>query len=133
MSIDGSESDDESKLSTQKRKAKDHKMQGMKAELKHLLSQPLIAKGVSTRYITSGSRSVVDDLLAGDREYHNSNLRSVILINRCVVNDSMLGMKKAEAGSEMTIAKKKKRSQPKSTAVKQEEFDSEWKGISIKS
>ncbi|KAF5310717.1 hypothetical protein D9619_008153 [Psilocybe cf. subviscida] len=108
-----SESDNESKLSTQKRKAKDHKMQAMKAELKHLLSQPLIAKGVSARYITSGSRSIVDDLLAGD------------------LNDSMLGMKKAEAGSEMTITKKRK-PQPKSTAVKQEEFDSEWKGISTK-
>jgi ATP-dependent RNA helicase DDX24/MAK5 len=132
MSVAGSESDDESKLSTQKRKAKDHKMQGMKAELKQLLSQPLIAKGVSTRYITSGSRSIVDDLLAGDRECHESNLQSTILINHSAVNDSMLGMKKAEAGSEMTIAKKKKKSQPKTTAVKQEEFDSEWKGISAK-
>ena len=44
-------------------------MASMKAELKHLLSQPLIAQGISTRYITSGSRPVVDDLLAGNCEF----------------------------------------------------------------
>lgn len=44
-------------------------MAGMKAELKHLLSQPLIARGVSARYITSGSRPIVDDLLAGECEF----------------------------------------------------------------
>ena len=43
-------------------------MAALKAELKRLLSQPLIAKGISTRYITSGSRPIVDDLLAGERE-----------------------------------------------------------------
>lgn len=63
-----SDSDDETKLSNQKRKAKDAKMAALKAELKRLLSQPLIAKGILTRYITSGSRSIVDDLLAGERE-----------------------------------------------------------------
>jgi ATP-dependent RNA helicase DDX24/MAK5 len=65
FSLSISESDNENKLSTQKRKAKDGKMQGMKAELKYLLSQPLIAKGVIKNYITSGSTSIVDDLLAG--------------------------------------------------------------------
>jgi len=53
-------------------------MQGMKVELKRLLSQPLLAKGISARYITSGSRPIVDDLLAGEREClsfeHISNL-----------------------------------------------------------
>ena len=43
-------------------------MQNMKSELKHLLSRPLLAKGISARYITSGSRPIVDDLLAGERE-----------------------------------------------------------------
>jgi ATP-dependent RNA helicase DDX24/MAK5 len=67
--FDYSDSDDEEKISNQKRKAKDGAMVRMKAELKHLLSQPLIARGISTRYITSGSRRIVDDLLAGNREY----------------------------------------------------------------
>lgn len=64
-----SESDDETKLSTQKRKAKDYKMQSMKAELKHLLAQPLLARGVIKNYITSGSVSIVDDLIAGNRAF----------------------------------------------------------------
>ncbi|KAG5633282.1 hypothetical protein DXG03_006603, partial [Asterophora parasitica] len=58
--------DDEDKLANQKRKAKDAKNAALKAELKHLLSQPLIASGVSAKYITSGSRPIVDDLIAGE-------------------------------------------------------------------
>lgn len=69
-----SDSDDEDKISTQKRKAKDRQMANMKAELRELLSQPLIARGISTRYITSGSRPIVDDLLAGEREYFSNYL-----------------------------------------------------------
>lgn len=38
----------------------------LKAELKHLLTQPLIMQGVSTRYITSGSNPMVDNLIAGE-------------------------------------------------------------------
>ncbi|KAH9478349.1 ATP-dependent RNA helicase MAK5 [Psilocybe cubensis] len=108
-----SESDDDDKLSTRKRKAKDQKMAAMKAELKHLLSQPLIAKGVSTRYITSGSKPIVDDLLAGG------------------FNETMVGLKKAEAGSELTKAKKKKPAivAKPLAAVKKEEMEEEWGGI----
>lgn len=40
----------------------------LKNELSHLLSQPLVARGVSTKYITSGSRTVVDDIVAGTSE-----------------------------------------------------------------
>ena len=40
----------------------------MKAELKHLLAQPLIAPGISPRYITSGTNPVVDGLIAGECE-----------------------------------------------------------------
>jgi ATP-dependent RNA helicase DDX24/MAK5 len=35
----------------------------LKGELNELLRQPLMARGVSAKYPTSGSRSVVDDLL----------------------------------------------------------------------
>ncbi|KAJ7682954.1 P-loop containing nucleoside triphosphate hydrolase protein [Mycena rosella] len=59
---------DEEKPSNQKRKAKDLKNANLKAELKRLLAQPLVARGVSTRYITSGSRPIVDDLIAGECE-----------------------------------------------------------------
>ena len=50
----------------QKKKIQNAKTTDLKAELKNLLSQPLISKGISTRYITSGSRSIVDDLVAGE-------------------------------------------------------------------
>ena len=41
----------------------------MRAELKALLAQPLLARGVSTRYVTSGSRPIVDDFIAGRGMY----------------------------------------------------------------
>jgi ATP-dependent RNA helicase DDX24/MAK5 len=41
----------------------------MKAELKDLLAQPLIARGISTRYITSGSTAVVDDIINDARAF----------------------------------------------------------------
>lgn len=31
-----------------------------------MLAEPLVARGVLARYITSGSRPIVDDLLAGE-------------------------------------------------------------------
>ncbi|KDR80265.1 hypothetical protein GALMADRAFT_223155 [Galerina marginata CBS 339.88] len=109
-----SESDDEDKLSNKKRKAKDQQMAGMKAELKQLLAQPLIAKGISTRYITSGSRPIVDDLLAGE------------------LNETMVGLKKAEAGSEMAMAqRKKKKNKQMVSAVKQEAMEEKWAGVTL--
>lgn len=75
-----SDSDNEEKVSNQKKKAKDHKMAAMKAELKHMLSQPLLATGISTRYITSGSRLIVDDLLAGECKF-------MLLFQRLICSD----------------------------------------------
>lgn len=39
-----------------------------KAELNALLKQPIMVRGISHRYITSGSRRIVDDILAGNRQ-----------------------------------------------------------------
>lgn len=50
------------------RKSNDAKTASLKSELKHLLSQPLIALGISAKYITSGSRPIADDLIAGESE-----------------------------------------------------------------
>ncbi|KAG5637020.1 hypothetical protein H0H81_006055 [Sphagnurus paluster] len=96
--------DDEEKPSTQKRKAKDSKNAALKAELKHLLSLPLIARGVSAKYITSGSRPIVDDLITGQ------------------THEKLVGLKKVEAGSSL-VAPKKKKKQPM-----KEEFE-EWAAI----
>ncbi|KAG6868135.1 hypothetical protein C0993_007258 [Termitomyces sp. T159_Od127] len=98
--------DDEEKPSNKKRKAKDAKNAALKAELKYLLSQPLIARGISTKYITSGSRPIVDDLIVGAN------------------HEKMLGLKKEDAGSSLIARKKKKK-----RLVKQEEG---WDGIDTK-
>ena len=55
--------------SKHQRKTTNAKTAALKAELKELLAQPLIARGVSTRYITSGSRPIVDDVIKGECEY----------------------------------------------------------------
>lgn len=39
------------------------KAEGLKAELKTLLKEPLVARGVSAKYPTSGSKVIIDDLL----------------------------------------------------------------------
>jgi ATP-dependent RNA helicase DDX24/MAK5 len=61
-----SESGDESHPSKQRKKQNDAKTATLKAQLKKLLSQPLLSRGVSTRYITSGNRPIADDIISGD-------------------------------------------------------------------
>ncbi|KAF8905264.1 P-loop containing nucleoside triphosphate hydrolase protein [Gymnopilus junonius] len=99
-----SDAESEDRPSNKKRKAQNREMAAMKAELGHLLSQPLLARGISTKYITSGSRPIVDDILAGE------------------FNETMLGLKKAEAGSEMAAVRQKKKSKAPKSAVKKEEM-----------
>ena len=62
----GGREEQESAPTKAQRKAADAKVARLKAELKGLLAQPLVAKGVSTRYITSGAVSIADDMLAGN-------------------------------------------------------------------
>ena len=69
----GSE-DEQDRPTKHKAKSQNAKTAVLKAELKQLLSQPLIAKGISTRYITSGSRPIVDDLIAGECKSGYSSL-----------------------------------------------------------
>lgn len=61
-----SESADESNPSKARKKNNDAKMAVLKAKLKELMAQPLLSRGVSTRYITSGSRPIADDIISGD-------------------------------------------------------------------
>lgn len=42
----------------------------MKAELRAMIAQPLVARGISVKYLTSGSRSIVDDLVASHGKLH---------------------------------------------------------------
>lgn len=41
------------------------KVLNLKAELRALLAEPLVARGVSAKYPTSGSKVIVDDLIGG--------------------------------------------------------------------
>jgi hypothetical protein len=47
-----------------KKRKNDNQTASLKAELKQLLSQPLLAKGVSAKYLTSGTKDVVTALLS---------------------------------------------------------------------
>jgi len=50
------------------KKAADSGIKDKKQQLKQLLAQPLLAQGISKRYITSGSNPIVHELLAGESE-----------------------------------------------------------------
>ncbi|KAI0322899.1 P-loop containing nucleoside triphosphate hydrolase protein [Amylostereum chailletii] len=90
--------------SKQKLKAQNVKIAGLKAELKRLLAQPLVARGVSTRYITSGSTPIVDDILSGD--YHQG----------------MIGAKNSKAGSDLVAARKERKKKRKDDVVEVPEW-----------
>jgi ATP-dependent RNA helicase DDX24/MAK5 len=69
------------------RKKANVKTAAFKAELKALLAQPLIARGVSTRYITSGSTPIVDDIIQNQRQnrfvlVHHTRLTVFLQITR---------------------------------------------------
>ncbi|KAH7868473.1 ATP-dependent RNA helicase [Lentinula edodes] len=97
------------------RKADQATAAALKAQLKQMLAQPLIARGISAKYITSGSNHIVDELISG--EY----------------NEKMLGVGVNDAGSDLGKAKRKKRD-PKaedSKGLAKDVSEVEWMGIDI--
>ena len=56
----------------------------LKAELQEMLSRPSISRGVSTRYITSGSRLIADDIVAGKGESWRTLLMQRAVLTRAV-------------------------------------------------
>ncbi|OJA11403.1 hypothetical protein AZE42_03952 [Rhizopogon vesiculosus] len=101
-----SESEDESHPSKQRQKKNDVKTAVLKNQLKELMSQPLLSRGVSTRYITSGSRPIADAIISGE------------------VHETMLGLKKSEAGDDLVAGAK-----PKPASKKVHEEPDEWHGF----
>jgi len=65
-----SPSEDDERVGKRKLKQKNQggsaKLKALKANLAELLHQPVLARGISAKFITSGSRPIVDDLLRGD-------------------------------------------------------------------
>jgi ATP-dependent RNA helicase DDX24/MAK5 len=62
-----------------KNKGGSAKLKALKADLGELLHQPILARGISAKFITSGSRPIVDDLLRGDSMSHYIGLVVQIL------------------------------------------------------
>lgn len=94
-----SDSDGEANSSKRKRKAQESHIAGLKAQLKEMLAQPLVARGVSTRYITSGSTPIVESLLAGE-------------------DSVMLGLSKSAAGDDVVSKKERKKMKKSRTKSK---------------
>ncbi|KAI0281809.1 P-loop containing nucleoside triphosphate hydrolase protein [Russula aff. rugulosa BPL654] len=105
IELDSDYQSDDDRAAGSKRLIKAHeaKLGQLKAELRGLLKQPLVARGVSTRYVTSGSNPIAHDMLSG--EYH----------------EGMIGVRKAEAGADIGTEK--------GTKEKLGVFE-EWTGIS---
>ena len=64
-------SDEETKRTgptKRQKRATDTRIKDQKLQLKQLLIQPLLAQGVSKRYVTSGSNPIAHELLAGESE-----------------------------------------------------------------
>lgn len=118
-----SESADESNPSKHRKKKADAKIAVLKAKLRELMSQPLLSRGVSTRYITSGSRPIADDIISGDGKSLGLKFPPLFLL-RCVVHETMLGLKKSEAGDDLVAAAKRK---PMHKKVHEE--PEEWNGF----
>lgn len=81
------------------------KLARLKEQLKKKLAEPLVARGISAKYITSGDQSVVDDLLAGNSTCsptYGSTLANDIFFF-AAVNPVMVGIKHTEAREEVKI------------------------------
>lgn len=123
-----SASEDEDNPTKRKRKRTSAQTASLKAELKEMLSQPLIARGVSTRYITSGSRPIANDIIAGKGESY----RCFLMTGKTnggsdpnyTVHASMLGLTRTDAGSDLASVRL-----ARSVGTKQDQDLEEWSGI----
>jgi ATP-dependent RNA helicase DDX24/MAK5 len=108
-------------------KAHEAKLSQLKAELRGLLKQPLVARGVSTRYVTSGSNPIAHNMLTGDCGWFDVPT-TLCLSDSQTDHEGMIGVRKTEAGAD--IAPGKGRTVTKeNTKHGGVEFE-EWTGIS---
>ena len=116
-------SDDRVGGSKRQIKAHEAKLVQLKAELRGLLKQPLVARGVSTRYVTSGSNPIAHDMLAGECGWLDVPT-TLYLSNSQTDHEDMIGVRKTEAGADIVPGKGR-------TVTKEntKEFE-EWTGFS---
>lgn len=119
-------SDDRAGGSKRLIKAHEAKLGVLKAELRELLKQPLVARGVSTRYVTSGSNPIAHDMLAGECGWIDVPTR-LYLSDSQTDHEGMIGVRKTEAGAD--IAPGKGRTVTEENTKHGVEFE-EWTGIS---
>jgi hypothetical protein len=101
LDISSNLEDEDDKHTRHKRKKQDLETAPLKTELRSLLSQPLLARGISAKFITSGSRPVADTLMAGECTY-GFGPRPVLCVLICLphMNRSRknIGSEKDEGG-----------------------------------
>lgn len=83
------------------------KLKALKANLAELLQQPILARGISAKFITSGSRPIVDDLLRGDSAFHCYESNSTKTKNRILAHDTLLGVKVTDAKADVLNANRR--------------------------
>lgn len=83
------------------------KLKALKADLTELLHQPILARGISAKFITSGSRPIVDDLLRGDSMFHYSSSCSTNTKNHNLAHDTLLGVKITDAKADILNANRR--------------------------
>ena len=122
--IDVNFSDDTVVPSKSRNKAHDVKLGRLKAELRGLLKQPLVARGVSMRYVTSGIHHIAHDILAG--ECRQSRFPALLyLSDTWLDHEGMIGVRRTAAGAD--VVPRKGRLVTKEHGV---EFE-EWTGITV--
>jgi ATP-dependent RNA helicase DDX24/MAK5 len=105
-----SPSEDDERVGKRKLKQKNlggsAKLKALKANLAELLHQPVLARGISAKFITSGSRPIVDDLLRGDSMSYwhgfGTNTKNPIL-----AHDTLLGVKVTHAKADVLDANRR--------------------------
>jgi ATP-dependent RNA helicase DDX24/MAK5 len=119
-------SDDRAGGSKRLIKAHEARLGQLKAELRGLLKQPLVARGVSTRYVTSGSNPIAYDMLAGECGW--LDVPTILCLSDSQTDhEGMIGVRKTEAGAD--VAPGKGRTVTKENTKQGVEYE-EWTGIS---
>lgn len=104
---DDGDGEDAGGRSKSKRKRSNAQAGALKAELRALLAQPVMARGVSAKYVTSGARAIAHDLVSGDGKRMRVSA-GPSANGRSSAHDTLLGMKKADARSEVIHRRKAK-------------------------
>lgn len=83
------------------------KLKVLRANLVGLLHQSILPRGISAKFITSGSRPIAEDLLRGDSMFHCSESSSTNTKNHIIAHDTLLGVKVTDAKADVLNANRR--------------------------